>query len=416
MMRALFSAIGGLRNHMTYMDVVSNNIANVNTAGYKASRVTFQDMLSLTLNGASSATTERGGTNPQQIGLGMTLGGIDVFHTQGALQATGKPTDFAIQGNGFFVLRDGASSYFTRDGAFDISTQGEIVNPTTGFKLQGWNADPLTGTVDTTQPIGAITVPFGQLINAQETSSTSMVGNLDSRVANGGVVTNTTQVYDSLGNAHAVTLTFTKSAANSWAVTAASSSGDVASVTAAPATVTFNANGTITAPAPPAPLVVTTTFNGGVQQDSPITTNVDMSRVTQFAGESSLSTTFNNGFSAGSLISFTVGPAGDINGIFSNGTNRTIGQVALAAFTNPGGLQKAGANMYQETANSGSAVVGTPNTGGRGSLGAGVLEGSNTDLAREFTNVVIAQRGFQASSRIISTADEMLQDLVNLKR
>ncbi len=417
MMRALYSAIGGLRNHMTYMDVVANNIANVNTAGFKSARVTFQDMLSLTLNGASYATANRGGTNPQQIGLGVTLGGVDVIHTQGAMQATNKSTDFAIQGLGMFILRDGARQFYTRDGAFDVSTQGELVSPVTGYKVMGWNVNATTGLIDTTQPITPLTIPFGRLIAAQPSTTARIAGNLDSTTPTAGTLTSTLQVYDSLGKAHPITLTFTKNvAANSWAVTGASTSTDVATVAIAPATVTFNASGAITAPAPPAPLVVTTTFNAGVSQASPVATNVDVSQVTQFASPGTLTTTFNNGYAAGALTSFSVGANGDITGVFSNGSNRLIAQIALANFTNPGGLEKVQTNMYQESANSGPPVVGTAASGGRGQVASGMLESSNTDLAREFTNVVVAQRGFQASSRIIATADEMLQDLVNLKR
>jgi flagellar hook protein FlgE len=417
MMRALNSAIGGLRNHMTYMDVIANNIANVNTAGFKSSRVTFQDMLSLTMNGASYATANRGGTNPQQIGLGMTLGGVDVIHSQGAMQATNKSTDFAIQGLGFFVMRDGSRQFYTRDGAFDVSTQGELVSPVTGYKVMGWNVNQITGLIDTTQPITPLTIPFGRLIAAQPTTNATIVGNLNSTTATGATMTNTVQIYDSLGKPHTITLTYTKqAAANTWNVTGSSTSTDVATVVPAPGVLTFNASGALTAPAPPAPLVVTTTFNGGVQQSSPVVTNIDITKLTQFAAESSLATTFNNGYAAGALTSFSVGSNGDITGVFSNGSNRLIAQIALANFTNPGGLEKVQANMYQESANSGTPSIGTAGTGGRGQVGAGVLEGSNTDLAREFTNVVVAQRGFQASSRIISTADEMLQDLVNLKR
>src|SRR5690606_14951091 len=147
-----------------------------------------------------------------------------------------------------------------------------------------------------------------------------------------------------------------------------------------------------------------------------ITVNMDVDSITQFSGAGTIAPTFNNGFSAGSLVSFSVGPGGDITGIFSNGTTRPLGQIAMAQFTNPAGLQRAGSNMFESTSNSGVPGIGTPGTGGRGSIGAGVLEGSNSDLAREFTNVVIAQRGFQASSRIISTADQMLEGLVNLIR
>ncbi|MQA00588.1 MAG: flagellar hook-basal body complex protein [Dehalococcoidia bacterium] len=415
MMKALFAAIAGLQNHITYMDVVGNNIANVNTQGFKASRVTFQDMLSQTVAGASAPTDNRGGTNPQQVGLGMKVGGIDVVHTQGSLQATGRNTDFAIQGNGFFVVKDGARVFYTRDGAFDVSVAGELVNPTTGYKVQGWGADA-AGVIDTNQPTGAIEIPYGQSISAQPTTDVTFAGNLDARVVDTEFFSTTIEVYDSLGAAHAVEVRFEKNGANTWDVTA--SGPDVATATPVPATIVFDATGRITTPAAGTRLAIdidlTAAGAGGADVDVPVDINVD--NLTQFASEGQVAPTFNNGFSAGSLISFSVGPGGDITGIFSNGTTRPLGQVAMALFTNPAGLQKAGANHYESTSNSGVPVVGTPGTGGRGTVGTGVLEGSNTDLAREFTNVVIAQRGFQASSRIISTSDEMLESLVNLIR
>ncbi len=422
MMRALFAAIGGLRNHMTYMDVVSTNIANVNTTGYKAARVTFQDMLSQTLTGASAPTADRGGTNPAQVGLGMNLRSIDVQHIQGALQATGKITDFAVQGNGFFVVKEGERSFYTRDGAFDIGVSGELVNPTTGHKVQGWQADAF-GVVDTTKVTGALTIPFGKSVAAQESTSVTFTGNLDARLTTGNTLATTVDIYDSLGAAHAVTVTFTRAAAaNTWDITAAGDGVKVTSVTPVPATFVFNANGGITTPDqttnPPTPLQLTVNLAAGVTQAGvdTVLTDIDVGGVTQFASQGTVGTTSNNGSSAGSLSSFSVGPAGEITGIFSNGTNRALGQLALAVFTNPAGLSRIGSNAFQPTSNSGVAIIGIPGTGGRGTIGTGVLEGSNTDLAREFTNVILAQRGFQASSRVISSSDEMLQDLVSLIR
>ena len=420
MMRAMFSAIAGLQNHITFMDVVGNNIANVNTTAFKASRITFQDMLSQTVAGASGATTTRGGTNPIQVGLGMRVGAIDVLHGQGSLQSTGQLTDFAIQGNGFFVVRDGLRSFYTRDGAFGVSSTGELVNPTNGFKVQGWNADAV-GTIDTSLPIASILIPFGQPVNAQETTAATFRGNLDSRLATGATVATTIDLFDSLGAPHPVTVTFTKAAAvNTWDVTVTSTDPDVTGIVPAPASLVFNATGGILTPdpttTPPTPLALTVTLAAGAGTNTPYTTNVNVTGVTQFAAEGQIATTFNNGSSAGSLVTFSVGPSGDVTGIFSNGTNRAIGQVAMAMFTNPAGLLRAGNNTFERSANSGIPIIGTPGTGGRGTVGTGLLEGSNTDLAREFTNVVIAQRGFQASSRVISVADEMLQDLVNLKR
>jgi flagellar hook protein FlgE len=420
MMKALFAAIAGLQNHITYMDVVGNNIANVNTQGFKSSRVTFQDMLTQTLQGASAPTEDRGGTNPQQVGLGMKLGAIDVMHSQGSLQATGRLTDFAIQGSGFFILNDGSRTLYTRDGAFDIAVTGELVNSSNGYKVQGWNADT-NGAVDSTQPVGSITIPFGQSIGAQVTTAVTLVGNLDSRSTAGPPAdsfSTTVEVYDSLGASHAVEVRFTRNAAaNTWDVLAVGADL-TADVTPAPAQVVFNASGQLQTPAPGTPLAFNLTLTAAAANgaDTAIAMNANIDGLTQFASSGQVGATFNNGFSAGSLISFSVGPGGDITGIFSNGTTRAIGQLAMATFTNPAGLQRAGANNFEASSNSGTARVGLPGDGGRGAVGTGVLEGSNTDLAREFTNVVIAQRGFQASSRIISTSDEMLELLVNLKR
>jgi len=419
MMKALFAAIAGLQNHITYMDVVGNNIANVNTQGFKASRVTFQDMLTQTISGASAPTENRGGTNPQQVGLGMKIGGIDVLHTQGSLQATGRNTDFAIQGSGFFIMRDGARTFYTRDGAFDVAVTGELVNPTNGFKVQGWRADT-NGVTDIDSPLGSIIIPLGQSIAAQETTQVTLQGNVDSTALEDDSFSTTIDVYDSLGAPHPVTLTYTRTAnVNEWEVTATSDDDAIAGLTvdtgAGGTTVVFDSSGRRLTPALGTTMEIAvdmevdsgaTDFNMIIQHDS----------LTQFAGPGTIAPTYNNGFSAGSLVSFSVGPGGDITGIFSNGTTRPLGQIAMAQFTNPAGLQKSGSNLFESTSNSGVPSIGTPGTGGRGSIGAGVLEGSNTDLAREFTNVVIAQRGFQASSRIISTADQMLEGLVNLIR
>lgn len=418
MMKALFAAIAGLQNHITYMDVVGNNIANVNTQGFKASRVTFQDMLTQTISGASAPTANRGGTNPQQVGLGMKIGGVDVLHTQGSLQATGRSTDFAIQGSGFFIMRDGARTFYTRDGAFDVAVTGELVNPTNGFKVQGWQADT-NGVTNIDAPLTSIVIPMGQSIAAQETTQVTLQGNLDSEALTGESFSTTIDVYDSLGAAHPVTITYTKTAtANEWSVAASGADLQGAPIAGNPATVVFNAQGRMTTPAAGTPLAFPLVLTAAAANGATANINVDMDvdALTQFAGPGTIAPTFNNGFSAGALESFSVGPGGDITGIFSNGTTRPLGQIAMAQFTNPAGLQRAGSNLFEATSNSGVPGIGTPGTGGRGSVGAGVLEGSNTDLAREFTNVVIAQRGFQASSRIISTADQMLEGLVNLIR
>lgn len=426
MMRALFSAISGMRNHMSYMDVVGNNIANVNTTAYKSSSVTFEDILGQTVRGGSSPQNGRGGMNPAQIGLGVTLGGIQNIMSQGSLQSTGKLTDFAVQGDGFFVVDDGTQQFYTRDGSFDIDAGGSLVNPSNGVKVMGWMADQATGQVDTTQPLSAIQIPFGTQVSAKPTAGDgttgtppiygmTLAGNLDSGTPTSGsnTVTTTATAYDSLGNAHSITLTFTKTAANTWSVTGSEPTTPTATPAVSAQTINFTANG----------LVDTTSATNGLIDVSlatttgsttPLTYKIDMRSLTQFAGTSAVSTRGNTGSPAGALVSFAVGASGEISGIYSNGSTQRIGQLALATFANPGGLQRSGENLWSTSAASGDALIGTPNEGGRGSVSTGTLETSNVDLAQQFTDVIIAQRGFQASSRVITASDQLLQDLVNI--
>lgn len=412
MLRSMFSAISGLRNHQTFMDVIGNNIANVNTTGYRSSRVTFQDILSQTVRGAGSAQGGRGVINPIQIGLGTMLAGVDTLQTQGNLQATGKPTDMAIQGDGFFILNDGTANYFTRDGAFDLSTDGRLINAATGNIVMGWMADA-TGTVNSAKPLTAITIPIGQGMTGQQTANAIVQGNLDASVTSTTTPFSTTvSVYDSLGVRHDVTLTFYKGAtANQWNWAASTTE---TGVTVAPTTatnITFGANGQYAATNPAMTLTVTLT-NGAT---SPVSVALDMSKLTQLSGATELNTT-QDGVGAGSLVTFTVGAGGDITAVYSNGRTEQIGQLAMAAFANPTGLTKGGGNLFAQSASSGDAQIGPPQSGGRGIVNAGFLEMSNVDLAQQFTNMIIAQRGFQANSRVITASDEMLQEVVNLKR
>ncbi|WP_322818087.1 flagellar hook protein FlgE [Tepidiforma sp.] len=427
MMRALFSAISGMKNHMAFMDVVGNNIANVNTIAFKSSRVTFQDILGQTVRGASSPQAGRGGSNPAQIGLGMQLGGIDNIMTQGSLQSTGKLTDFAIQGDGFFVVSDGTRNYYTRDGAFDIDVAGNLVNPNTGLKVMGWKADP-SGLVDPEGPLQPLSIPFGTRISARATSNVVMAGNLDAGTPTysagpppTGLVGSTLTVYDSLGNAITLKLEFRKNASpNTWDVFAYydddgnNSTADV-QVTPTPGQLVFDAaTGALQTPANGLLNFSLGTLPSDAQ--TPLAFDIDFATLTQFAGQSQLNISSQDGAPAGALVSFAVGSTGEITGIYSNGANQIIGQLALASFVNPGGLQRQGQNLWAPSANSGEPIIGAPNTNGRGSVSTGTLESSNVDLAQQFTNVILAQRGFQSSSRVITAGDQMLQDLVNIIR
>jgi flagellar hook protein FlgE len=413
MLRSMFSAISGLRGHQIMMDVIGNNIANVNTVGFKAGRVNFQDILSQTLHGATAPQGGLGSINPAQIGLGMTVAGIDVLQTQGNLQSTGKTTDMAIQGDGFFIESDGSGTYFTRDGAFDIALDGSLANPASGMKVQGWQADA-AGAIDITQPITNIVIPIGQRTTALATSTVVLNGNLDAGAVAATAVPTTMTVFDSLGISHSVKVTFTKTGANAWSWAASKDAADtgIAISGAVPGvndgTLTYTSGGVFQASTG----TLAFTFPDGATATTP---SINMSQMTQFSGTSQPAGQ-TNGFTSGTLVTFAVGNAGQLSGVYSNGQTQTLGQIALAGFLNSAGLLRAGKNNFAATSASGAAQIGTAGTGGRGTVTTGALEMSNVDLATQFTGMITAERGFQANGRVITTSDEMLQELVNLKR
>ncbi|QZN86144.1 flagellar hook protein FlgE [Cellulomonas sp. C5510] len=392
MLRSLFSGISGLRSHQTMLDVTGNNIANVNTTGFKASQIQFQDTLSQMLNAASGAQDGVGGQNPAQVGLGVQVAGITTNFKQGASQLTGRSTDMMISGDGFFVVRQGTQQFYTRAGSFDFDSTGQMVLPGAGAMVQGWAA--VNGVIDTTEPVGDIKVAVGTVMPAKATQNAPFAGNLKADAADGTVQTVTTKAYDALGNAREISLTFTKSATG-WTMAASDGTSTVA---AAP--LTFDGSGNLTGAG---------AFTlGGV--------NVDISGLTSMAGVDTVAAGKQDGYAAGILESFTLGSDGTINGAFSNGLKQDLGRIAMASFTNPAGLSKAGGSLFTTTVNSGDAQIGAAGVGGRGTLSSGSLEMSNVDLSTEFTQLIIAQRGFQANSRVITTSDEVLQELVNLKR
>ncbi|MGB3412747.1 MAG: flagellar basal-body rod protein FlgF [Microthrixaceae bacterium] len=423
MIRSMFSAVSGLRNHQTMMDVVGNNIANVNTAGYKSSTTVFQDVLSQTLRGSGRATSTTGGTNPAQIGLGSKVAGITTNFSQGSLQLTGRATDFAIQGDGFFVVNQGGNQLYTRAGSFSPDALGRLVTQE-GALMQGWTADS-SGAVNSSGAIGNIVIPIGDVLEPIQTTSVTMGGNLPSDAEIGAMIANSVEVYDAQGNPATIRFEFTKTAADSWdAVYRHVDSAGVlnpappaAGTAMAGGSMTFNATGELTSGYA---LTIAGGSIPGFGAGADITVNLgsvgEPNRLTQFGSLSSVAIAGQDGAAAGLLQSFTVGQDGTIVGSYSNGRNRVVGQVALATFTNPEGLEKAGGSTYRDSINSGLAQVGVAGEGGRGLLSSGTLEMSNVDLASEFTNLIVAQRGFQANSRVVTTSDELLQEVVNLKR
>jgi len=389
MLRSLYSGISGLRSHQTMLDVTGNNIANVNTAGFKSSTTQFQDTLSQITQGAGGPQTGIGGTNPAQIGLGVQVAGISTNFSQGSAQATGKATDLMISGDGFFVTRLGNDTVYTRAGAFDFDADGRLVSGD-GKIVQGYSAT--NGVINDGGALGDITLPLNAAAPAQATSSATVGGNLPSESAVGDKIVRDTKVFDANGLERTLTLTFTRTTGG-WDASATDGNGG------ATTSLAFT-DGKQTGAASLA-------LNG---------VTVDLSGVTGFAALNTTSITDQNGRAAGTLQGFSLAKDGTLMGQFSNGSTVALGRVALATFANPGGLEKEGNSGYRATANSGAATVGAPGSPGIGSLASGSLEMSNVDLSQEFTNLIVAQRGFQANARIITTSDEVLQELTNLKR
>jgi len=569
MMRSLYSGITGLQGSQTNMDVIGNNIANVNTVGFKASRVTFESALLQAIRAARSPQKNIGGVNPMAVGLGTQIASIDKIMSQGSFQNTGKKTDLAIQGDGFFIVNSGNNDFYTRAGNFSLDQDGTLVQAGTGYKVMGWEAKvDATGNrhVDTNNPVAPIQISANETMSAKATTKMGISGNLDSTTGiqpvtltvtadngdtytvqftfkldsqnfdpfsntktytwtakvigapsgsstgatlsgqitldqygnvtndsanslyvdnNGGTVslatassastvsgtaislpstgaisftesdntanavtaaytnpmyTTSTQIYDSLGKAYTVYIDFTNlgtvsgtstpSTTTAWAWDARLADGTPVNLITASGSsassnigiVEFNSSGrllgnfTLTGGA-----ITQTGVPTGISFDTSdgagtVKSQIDFTQLTDLAGNASAAITSQNGNAQGTLQSFAVNQSGGIIGTFSNGMTDILGKIALASFNNPAGLKAIGNSLYSKSANSGTPQIGPAGTGGRGTFIPGALEMSNVDLAQEFTNMIVAERTFQANARVITTSDAMIQQLVALKQ
>lgn len=408
MLRSLSTAVSGLRNHQTKLDVVGNNIANVNTVAFKYGVARFQDIFSQTLRGATAPLAGTGGINPMQVGLGMGISSIATVHEQGAITSTGRETDLAINGQGFFVVTDGYQNYYTRDGSFTRDAFGVLVNAN-GLKLLGWVGEE----TDTSQPLGEICIPLGEDMIARATGNMVFTGNLDAGAADDGSYEYEypTYVYDSLGNMHYLNVAFTKTAANEWDYAITHSGG--IGITNGTGTIAFTSEGVFD---PDNSTINNFSFTPGTGA-ADLSITPDFTALTQLASdESNVVLKGQDGFPAGELATFNIESTGIITGTYTNGMVRQIAQIAMASFINPEGLLKMGSNLYTVSSNSGEARIGLPGADGRGEIQSRALEMSNVDLANEFTELIITSRGFQANTRVISTSDEVLLELINIKR
>ena len=428
-MRSLYSGVSGLKAHQTKMDVIGNNIANVNTVGFKSSRVTFSELFYQTTQVASgpNADTNTGGQNAKQIGLGTNMGSISVdVTTEGGTQSTGNPFDLKISGDSFFIVSSGGANYFTKAGNFTTDASGNLVTQSGGL-VMGYIAET-PGAMLQTDQIRPLSIYGAQYTNTppEVTTAATYSGNInseDSNFAEGLPITTFIPVYDNLGYKYEVQVQVTKVSATEYTAEATgvySGNQLVEDLTAEMSgTLTFDGATGLIADGSESSFELT--ISGKDSFTEPVT--VDFSSLTCYGNESTIDCVRGDkngegaGKAVGTMISVGVQTDGKIVAAYSNGDNEVIGQIAVANFANPAGLEKVGDNLFAATLNSGEFNgIGEDVTAGGGSISSGTLEMSNVDLSTEFTDMIVTQRGFQANSRIITTSDTMIEELLSLKR
>ncbi len=452
---SLFAGVSGLNANGNLLSVIGNNIANQNTVGFKTSRATFADLVSSSLGGGSGTV---------QTGIGVTLTSIQTNFTQGSLVTSNNALDMAVDGNGFFMLKDSqGGTFYSRAGQFRLDNENRVVNPN-GLFLQGYQADEngqITGSIDTialptTTAAPNPTASVDLSANLQATADTSTFDLTDPTGTSN--FSTSLSVYDSLGQSHLLTTYFTRNSSNTWEYNVVGNEEDVTAGVASGTYHTDNINSTLGL-VRMASGTLTFTTSGALDTESEVTSYDDgtsggsvgsdpglasfsftgaaaaqevtfdfgtslttdsgqsgLDGTTQFGAASSLVNQTQDGYGAGSLQAFLVDSKGVVSGRFSNGQIRALAQVVLAKFPDPVGLIRTGKNLYSETADSGQPLNAAPDSAGLGKVASNSLELSNVDLGEEFINMISAQRGFQANARMITTSDEILQELVNIKR
>ncbi len=441
LIRSLTSGSSSLRAHQQRLDVISNNIANVNTTGYKASRATFSDQFSQTFNLGNApsniAAGGIGGIDPLQIGLGVKLGAVKVNFQQGAIQTTNRPLDLALQGEGYFALRYNGQERFTRAGSFSFDTQGNLVDGATGAYVQGYNLETdIQGRVikdssgnnrlDRTVENVKVSPTFKSA--PHQTQKVSASGNLNAGSTAGDTFNTSIAIFDNQGGTHQLNLRFTKSTTVNEYNLEALIDNSGAPIAGVPTTITFNDDGTLNTPLN---FILTAAnlnmalggaapFDATTPKDITVTladsTNV-LGGITQFAGQNTATIREQDGYGSGELSQIAVDQAGRLLGSFTNGQSELLGQVVVGKFTNPGGLVRNGNSFFSVSPNSGLPNLGTaveifPST----SVASGSLEESNVDLTEEFTDLISTQRAFEAASRTVTISDQFLQEINQLKR
>ncbi len=414
MFTSFSTALSALNAHSTAVDVVGNNLANLNTPGFKSSAVAFYDLVTQSLGAGLGET---------QVGFGVARPITVRQFSQGAIQTSNGPLDAAIQGDGFLVVKNlNGNTVYTRGGNLQVDKAGNLMTAT-GEKVQGWTQQG--NMLSTIGPVGDIVVPVGSLKAAVASTNFSWDMNLDAAATAGPPAkqfSSSIEVFDSLGTSHTVTATLTKSTTpNQWDYSVSVPDADVTSpFTPVTGSLTFDSNGKLITPASTGtmPVIPITGLNSGAS-DMSLTWNLYnglSNRVTQYAQPSALSANTQDGSGAAQLVKVGLADGGNILAQYSNGQQIVVGQVAMAAIRNPESLISVGNNTYQLSARSALPAIGVPGTGGRGTIMGGAVENSTVDIAKEFTNLIVLQRGYEANAKVITSVDELSQTTINLKR
>jgi len=414
MFTSFSTALSALAAQSTAIDVVGNNLANLNTTGFKSSVVSFHDLVTESLGA---------GLGDTQVGFGVGTPITLRQFSQGAIQTTGGTLDAAIQGDGFFVIQGpNQATEYTRGGNFQVDKDGNLITAT-GEGVEGWTM--VNGVLNTNAPPGSITIPVGTVQPPTITKNMSFDMNLNAAAVPGtatGTYATSVPIYDSLGGSHIVTATFTEdpTTAGQWNYSISVPDADLQTPPFTPLTgsIAFDANGNLTTPAAtdPSPQLQITGLKDGAS-DMTINWNLfngTSPRMTQYAQPSSVSAVAQDGAPAAQLIRVAVADAGQILAQYSNGQQTVVGQLAMATVRNPESLIAVGNNNYQLSARSALPAVGLPGTGGRGAVQGGAVESSTVDIAKEFTNLIVYQRGYEANSKIVNAVDSLSQTTINL--
>ncbi|HHW10185.1 MAG TPA: flagellar hook protein FlgE [Firmicutes bacterium] len=399
MMRSLYAGVTGMQSQQMLMDVIGSNIANVSTVGYKSARVCFADLLNQTIRGASATT------NPMQIGTGVRVGAVNTLYHQGSMQASENELDLGIVGKGFIVLQDGDNRLYTRAASLSFDAEGYLVHTATGLRVLGWRAQA-DGTINIGTPLAALRAGQGEQMPPTASTGITFDGSFDARLADGEKLFREVTVIDGAGRGHSLVMEFTRISATQWNWNLTAQDGTAIGNGA----ITFDGDGKVTAGGQATVVVAMDDRTN----DLPL--NLDFSTILQVGGDSSVAGYQIGGMKAGNLYDVSIDEKGILYGIYDNGVTRALGQVALAIFANQEGLERKGNNLFAATMASGEADTKAAAGVGRGLFSPRSLEMSNVDLSREFVSMIISQRAFQANSRVVTTTDELLQEVVNLVR